>query len=135
MKKLILIALTVLSTSAFAKTVEFKMDKKPHAIINDNCDKYTLMKLTIDGSSATAELTNRVDGLCEVMVMPNPRTYHLTWKTTQCGSKFYVDAAPNGKAIAELTDHRSRQCRDMPPAYVMFTEFDGDTAYDLYSRN
>jgi hypothetical protein len=100
----------------------FKLYLSPGEIPYPNCDVYT--QLEIVSSPARATLTERVDGVCNISLLPDSRTYRVRQVATDCGSIVYIGGLRrNGELHAlRITDHRSRMCNDLVPAQVTVEE-------------
>lgn len=106
---------------------------EPGGLPNQGCS--IGVRLVIDRaelSGNVAFLSNFVNGLCEIAVEPNERHYILkSVERGACGStvmKGETDGFAEKRSI-EIVDHRTRTCRDLVPARVIFKE----TRTDLQS--
>lgn len=101
---------------------KFDMYRTPHFAPESNCVVTT--KLSLQGS--TAHLEEAFNGPCEmeIAVVPNARDYRLRRTGTSCGSSVYTASFRKGVETwsIKLTDHRTRICRDVIPAKIVFTE-------------
>jgi hypothetical protein len=92
-----------------------------HEIRTPDCDRYTLLVL-----GDTTQLEDALSGSCKMLVPPRPRSYALSLVDTNCGSKIYsgdkVTGPEDAPVSIQVTDHRSRVCRDRVPAPVIVTE-------------
>jgi hypothetical protein len=102
---------------------EFKLYDEPNHEVNAFCDLFTNLSL-VQGSLAQAKLEDRVQGSCKIAVNPNPRSYRLRKVGTSCGSTLYEGSRTTreGRSTIKITDHRTRVCRDLPPAQVIVEE-------------
>lgn len=131
MKKLVLCLLAVASLGANALTpMMHNLEsgvwtlRTKGEVPNPNCDVYT--QLTLDKGEMIgpfALLENGVAGFCEIYVFPNERIYHLQLKSVSCGSGHYEASRITESGMEKLTviDHRTRICRDLPPAQILVT--------------
>ncbi len=100
------------------------MYDEPFATPNAMCDVHVKLDLTIKGNKATAEVSNALDGYCELYVAPNPRTYNLKKSGENCGSIIYKNATGD----VTLTDNSFRLCEDVIPGLIVLEE-EGQTLY------
>jgi hypothetical protein len=100
----------------------FKLDA-PGAVVSPDCDQFTDMVLT-QGAIAKAAFSENVKGRCKIAVIPNRRSYKLSEVGTSCGSKIFRGQFTRaGKtSTIEIIDHRTRLCRDLPPALLIVKE-------------
>jgi hypothetical protein len=132
MKKL-LIVLAFMSLPAFGNSVaegRFKLYSEPGFKPNAGCDVHT--SLILDNSNllgSFAVVENGLDGFCEIYVHPNTKLFRIIETETSCGSKYYEGEfyGVGQRLKIEITDHRSRVCRDVVPARVIITIEDLDT--------
>jgi hypothetical protein len=119
---------------------DFKLYDEPRANPTPGCDVHTKLSLSAQGGSK-AKLEEAVDGFCEIAVFPNPRTYRLRLAGTGCGSKTYTGSVRKGgkQYKVEITDHRTRTCRDLVPAKIIVKEtvpgFPGAITFTKYSND
>ena len=117
----------------------FKLYEEPGKIPNRVCDIHTRLDLATFTRTARARFVNLVDGLCEIYVEPNDRTYNVRLTAQPCGSKVFegVRRTAEGVAKVRITDHRTRLCKDLPPAKIIVEETvpgtSGLTTTTLYS--
>lgn len=117
---------------------EFKLYAQPRANPNPSCDVHTKLVLSADRGSK-AHLEEVVGGFCEIYVAPNPRDYRLRSAGTSCGSRYYTGSyRKNGQRYTiNITDHRTRTCRDLVPAKIIVEEtspgFPGPISVTKYS--
>lgn len=126
--KTLIAALLLCSSSAFADVTTYKMYGNPHITPNPVCDVYVQLTLKTTGRSAKASLVNMVDGVCEIVVDPRPRTINLKLARTICGSRVFASKSRN----AELVDNRERLCDDVIPGLIVLRE--GNTTLYSYDR-
>ena len=136
--KLILLTFATLfvSSATFASTATFKMYHDSNARVSPLCDVYTELNLDIQNRSAVATLTNKVEGVCDIVVDPNKRTYELELSSQYCGTKTYTfDDGADSKVT--LTDNRGRRCEDVIPALIVVSELSRNhgTENILYSKD
>jgi hypothetical protein len=101
----------------------FVLYDEPNVEPNPNCNVHTKLALTDDGASRAA-LEEAVGGFCEIYVAPNPRSYDLKDAGTSCGSRIFTGTVRSGVELysIRITDHRTRICRDLPPAMIIVEE-------------
>lgn len=138
MKHVVLLVLSLFSVAAMAaKTESFKLYAQPHHKPNPSCDSYTSLSIEYGKDGITATLVNRLGGMCELFVEPNPRAYVAPLQVSKdnCGSVTYAyRARGTGQPIFKLVDHRRRVCEDVIPALIVVTELDQKgNEYELYS--
>lgn len=103
----------------------FKLYDQPRATPNPFCDLHTDLELKNTGSYAYAALKSDLDGNCRIAVPADSRQYRLKLQGTSCGSKIYTGSRAvrgGGRATITVTDHRTRICRDLPPAKIVVEE-------------
>jgi hypothetical protein len=102
---------------------QFKLYAQPHATPNPSCDVHTSLTLSSSGGSRAA-LREVVGGFCEIYVDPSPREYKLRAGSTACGSRVYTGSFRRGgqRHAIKITDHRTRTCKDLPPAKIIVEE-------------
>ncbi len=122
----------------------FRMYADQNATPGGSCDRYTSLELSAE-EGGKALLREELDGVCDLHVPPDERTYSLQFVREECGSRIYHGTRTMVGAVRvelELTDHRNRACRDLPPATIVavehssgifplrneFYSFDGDEA-------
>jgi hypothetical protein len=99
----------------------FRMYDRAGAQPGGSCDRHSVLEIA--GGKATVR--DALDGVCDLHVPPNERSYPLKLVTTDfCGTRFY-----EGSRIAdlqeirfELIDHRKRTCRDLVDAKIVLRE-------------
>jgi hypothetical protein len=116
------LALALISGGAFAAPETFKLYDEPNATPSEGCDVHTQLKLNVDGTSATADLKERVLGGCEIFVAANPRSYAVEGEDDGCGSVIYRDADEQIK----ITDNRARSCENVIPALIVVDEHNAE---------
>lgn len=101
----------------------FKMYDQARFTPESFCDLHTVLKLFNTETGIAASLQNSLDGICELAVFPNVRTYSLEKVGQSCGSDLYVGRligiVEHAAPTIEITDHRNRICRDIVPATVI----------------
>lgn len=103
------------------------------------CD--ILTNIVLDRGELLGELvyiTNGLDGLCEIYVPANPRTLLVNEvEDIRCGSvKYHAETRTiEGKISVEITDHRSRACKDIQPYLLKMDYFlNGELMSTTYSQ-
>ena len=131
MKKFALILLAMATIGANALTpMTHKLEpgtwilSEPGHVPSPNCDVFT--KLTLDKGQMIGPfslLEDGVSGFCEIYVFPNERIHHLHLKGIGCGSGYYEGQRITERGLEKITitDHRTRICRDLPPAQIIVT--------------
>ena len=119
MKKFIFIVFALIATTAFADT--FKLYPQPNQTIDPQCNLFTSADLDFRGR-AWLTLEGKIEGSCEVGVVPNTRYYKLTLRSTDCGSNLWVGTSSKSSNTVTVTDHRSRTCKDIVPAELIVVE-------------
>lgn len=115
----------------------FKMYSEPNKIPNEGCDIYSTLEITESGS---AILTNGVDGLCEIYVAPNKKTYSKLKLISSSCSKIYsaTKRGSNGELVSlQIEDNRENICEMPIKALIVATEkmSDREASITLYSHN
>lgn len=113
--------------SASIQEGAFKMYEEARFQPSAFCDVHTTLILKNSDEGIIAHVSNDLDGVCELAVFPNLRTYKLTATSTSCGSTTYsgtiIDGAnDNIPTTIEVIDHRRRICRDIVPARIILNE-------------
>jgi hypothetical protein len=80
-----------------------------------------------------AYLENFVNGVCDLYVPPEARTYRLSTGRDGCGSLVYTGSIPGTQRTVEIVDNRTRICDDVIPALLVVIEREGDEVRQLYS--
>jgi hypothetical protein len=133
-----------IASPAFAETEVFKLYRERNQQIDAFCDQYTELKLTSNGFRATAVLTPKVQGACEVLPRGQARTYLLKFKDDGCGSKVFrslnnfdgEEIPEEHSAPLEITDNRGRLCENVIPALIVVKEIvGGDVVVNMYSQD
>jgi hypothetical protein len=128
------------ATTAKVTPGSFKLYSKPHTVPSAGCDVHTALDLKADVYS-TASLQESVGGLCQLAVMPNPRTYRLRLASTDCGTRVYTGSiTKNGNPWSiKITDNRARTCENVIAAAVIVEEtepgFPGPITTTKYSMD
>jgi hypothetical protein len=95
------------------------------------CDLHVLLSMKNTQNGSVAIFENALEGVCEIAVSPNPRTYVLTELESTCGSRVFtgkIQKAVKGAASSILiTDHRNRICKDIVPATVIVEKISIET--------
>jgi hypothetical protein len=103
----------------------FRLDPEPGAEIDPLCDVHTVLRLApIRERIVRVELREVLRGNCKIAVDPEPRSYALFHEKDDCGSMVYAATATlegDARRIT-FTDHRTRICRDRPPARIVVDE-------------
>lgn len=94
---------------------EFKLYREAGHVPTPLCDVHTFLKLSQSDEGPRASLEERLDGVCELAVLQQPREYALAVKDGACGTKIYegvVDSDDPGSAGDALTvyDYRQATC-------------------------
>jgi hypothetical protein len=116
----------------------FHLFDKPHAQTGGFCDRFVTMNLMTSPDKNVAKLENSLEGVCEIVVVPDPRTYNLTGKEDGCGSMIYKGTTTaNGRNFSiEITDNRGRTCENVIAALIVATEqIEGFPAQALFSKD
>jgi hypothetical protein len=131
-----------LSDQAVVTEGTFKMYSQARITPETFCDLHAVLSLTHTEAGAVASLSNGLSGICEIAVAENLRSYALTAVATSCGSVTYkgkLTKPADDKGIAdtiELTDHRTRTCRDLQPARIIVRQnFSDGSITTLYSHD
>jgi hypothetical protein len=113
----------------------FTLDEEPNFEPNPQCDVHTRLVLSHDRGASEAALEEALDGFCERFVAPNPRTYVLRDVGTNCGSRIFAGTVQLGseRYSVRITDHRSRTCRDVPPAQIVVEEIQETSDGERYT--
>jgi hypothetical protein len=103
----------------------FKLYSSPSARPNPGCDVHTNLVIAGVGNTKTASLIDVVSGVCELAVVPNPRSYVLKAKDVGCGSFKYIGTAITGAKTGsiEISDNRFRLCDNSIGASIETREF------------
>lgn len=96
-----------------------KLYDVPNATVALSCDVFTQLTVTEQDGKATATLANSVNGVCEIAILPDERSFEVE-KSESCGSKIYT--AKSGAKIFRAQDNASRLCEDIRPALVEANE-------------
>ncbi len=88
---------------------------------NPHCSVYR--ELVLDEAEMTrsfALMSNRLQGFCEIFVLPDETYYNLQYKSTSCGSHNYEGKRITSQGVEKITitDHRTRVCRDLPAGLI-----------------
>ena len=83
---------------------------------NPHCSVYR--ELVLDEAEMTrsfALMSNRLQGFCEIHVLPDETYYNLQYKSTSCGSHNYEGKRITAEGVEKITvtDHRTRMCQDL----------------------
>ncbi len=86
------------------------------------CDIHTALLLR--KGPACAKLEEVVNGVCEVVVDPDRRSYLLRRVGMDCGSAIYEGRVlrASGERTVRVTDHRARVCADVVPSKIVVEE-------------
>jgi hypothetical protein len=79
-----------------------------------------------------------VKGTCKVAVRPNTRFSKLTFVRSNCGSRIYEGGfvTAEGYVQVNITDHRTRLCKDLVPAKIIVTfQSNEGKVQTLYSQD
>jgi hypothetical protein len=98
-----------------------------------------------DLTGPIASLSEFVEGICEIYILPNPRTFPLVGESMGCGSIMWKGTliTDNGWTAIEIADHRLRRCDDIVVSPIVIQEHLADgkvitkygmDAEDYYSR-
>jgi hypothetical protein len=105
----------------------FKLYDEPNAEPAEACDIHTVLELTHDGdNNARATLRDVVTGVCYLYVLPNERSFKLSYEMTRCGAEIFSgETSVNGAThhIA-ITDNRKSLCQDDHKADLIVDEYD-----------
>lgn len=109
------------------KDGSFKLYDAPRAEPTDACDVHTVLTLTHDESGATATLRDVVTGVCYLYVMPNERTFKLSFEVNRCNqTTFHGETNVRGEThYLTITDSRAAMCDRMADAQIVVDEYDG----------
>ncbi len=112
---------------------EFKLYANPGVTPNPSCDPHTKLSL----KAGAAHLEEAVGGSCEIVAVPNPRDYALHLDHTDCGSNIFVGTTvkDGSEWSITITDHRTRMCRDIPPAEIVVEETRGTATITKFSSD
>jgi hypothetical protein len=88
---------------------------------NPHCSVYR--ELVLDEAEMTrsfALMSNRLQGFCEISVLPDETYYKLQYKSTSCGSHTYMGQRITAEGVETITvtDDRTRLCHDLPAGLV-----------------
>jgi len=113
----------------------FKLYNAPSVQPSPHCDYYAHLTLAEGPAGLRATLENRLDGICEMAVFPQKRTYLLARLDDDCGSRRYASTevhyqgdseapaeTPSPFTKVEIIDHRTRLCRNRVLARVIVKE-------------
>jgi hypothetical protein len=129
MKPIIFTLMLMVSLGAAARSEAHKLYSSATLDVNPVCDVHLSVNLVPMAGGVLAELANGLDGVCEIFVDPNPRSYRLSYKGQSCGSVIYEDA----ESGVQLIDHRNRRCFDLMP--VIELKEGPHTFYSLFKKN
>jgi len=104
----------------------FRLYETAGVIPDPYCDYYAELTFDPDGDPPVAKLENKLDGMCEMAVLPQQRSYKLRREEDNCGSHVFsgtvVTGAEHEFVTILITDHRTRLCRDVVPAMIVVEE-------------
>lgn len=116
----------------------FKLYNAPQrGLTGRACDVFTALELAATSSGSTAKLSNVAEGLCAVMLAPNPRSFRLRETAGSCGIKIFTGSKTQGghRRAIKITDYRVATCAlGASPLVVEETLADG-TTNTLYSAS
>jgi hypothetical protein len=101
----------------------FKLYEEAHTTPSPDCDRHTSLELKAAHQS-TATFEEVLRGGCEIMVVPDRRTYRLKLAGTSCGTRVYTGSITKGGDRSEvtITDNRARTCENVVEARVVVEE-------------
>ena len=134
-----------LATETKTLTVDegtFKLYENEDIVPEAFCDLHVLLTLKNTANGSVAIFENALEGVCEIAVNPNPRTYVLTEGKSVCGSRVFegklINAAKDSANSIVITDHRNRVCKDVVPASIIvekkFSETQVQTLFSIDNR-
>ena len=144
MKTILALALTLslsAATSAHAdlalRVGTFDLYGQPGHVPSPSCDvghRILLDEGRLSGPFAV--VTAFVRGTCEVAVDETPLYFPLTVGNAGCGSTLLTGSSESreGSYSIRVIDHRTRLCRDLPPAKVIVELTGPSGTTTLYSR-
>jgi hypothetical protein len=138
-------ASNVLESQTKTVTVDegtFKLYDDADVVPEAFCDLHVLLSLKNTQNGSIAIFENALEGVCEIAVNPNPRTYVLTELDATCGSRVFsgkiLRAVKDAPSTIVITDHRNRTCKDIVPASIIvekkFIETPVQTLFSVDNR-
>ena len=120
----------VLALNVYAKIEgDYRLYFDPSMKIDPTCNSFTQMKITNQNGKLTAALEEKLEGVCEIASIPNPRSYQIKYLgSSHCGAVFYEGTRiePNGSTNNDyqilIKDFRDSVCVESGAAPLSATE-------------
>lgn len=126
-----------LSNLTFGFYGSFDLFSEPKYKKDGFCDRGTHLELNYKVPGArVATLHEFVEGVCEIAVMPNKRTYNVRTMTYNNGLSVHsgVRETEQGTFKVEVVDGRQSNYKSLLPAVIVVRENGPDLATVLYSN-
>jgi hypothetical protein len=115
---------------------DFKLYADVNPAINPGCNLYTALALHTVGEGTEALLSERLEGVCELMISPSERNYQLSVETDSCNIRTMRGLRYNSGGMEErieITDYRATFCELNFSALIMVREMNSRGEITLFS--